>query len=383
MRDEQIDVAVAGAGIVGLAHAYIAAKSGKRVVIFERNPAAQGASIRNFGMIWPIGQPPGKLHALALRSREIWMEVLRKAGLPFRQTGSLHVTYQPEEAAVAREFAERAPALGYECAWLPARQTLEKTQAVRADGLLGSLWSASELTVDPRQVVSALPEFLAEAFGVRCLFNTPVQRVKENIVTAGGRAWKAGMVIVAPGDDFQTLFPDCFQSAGLTRSKLQMMRTARQPNNWELGPSLAFGPSFLHYPTFQICRSLEVLKERMTRELPELVRWGIHVMASQTASGEITLGDSHEYGLAVNVFDRPIINELILNYARQYMRLPDFTIAERWHGVYAKHAELPYLRVSPEPGVHVVTVTSGIGMTLAFGIAEETFGGRCEHIGFF
>jgi D-hydroxyproline dehydrogenase subunit beta len=373
MRDEQIDVAVVGAGIVGLAHAYIAAKSGRRVVIFERSPAARGASIRNFGMIWPIGQPPGKLHALALRSREIWIDVLREAGLPFRQTGSLHVTYEPDEAAVAQEFAERAPALGYECAWLPARQTLQKTQAVRPDGLLGSLWSASELTVDPRQVVKMLPEFLTATYGVRCFFNTPVQQIEHNIVTAGGRTWKTGMVIVTPGDDFQTLFPECFQSAGLTRCKLQMMRTAPQPDNWKLGASLAFGPSFLHYPTFQICASLGALKERMTRELSELLRWGIHIMASQTASGEITLGDSHEYGLAVNVFDRPIIDGLILNYAKRYMRLPDFSIRERWHGVYAKHPELPYLRASPEPGVQVVTVTGGIGMTLSFGIAEETF----------
>jgi len=152
-----------------------------------------------------------------------------------------------------------------------------------------------------------------------------------------------------------------------------MLRTVPQPHDWELGPSLAFGPSFLHYPTFQICKSLGALKERIASELPEFIRSGIHIMASQTALGEITLGDSHEYGLAVNVFDRPIIDELILNYARQYMRLPDFTIAERWHGVYAKHPKLPYIRISPEPRVRVVIVTSGIGMTLSFGIAEETF----------
>src|SRR5690242_12440552 len=106
-----MDIAIVGAGIVGLAHAYLAARSGLKVYVFERNPAACGASIRNFGMIWPIGQPPGPLHEQAVRSRELWLELLREAGLPFLETGSLHAAYRDDEAAVGREFAERAPSL--------------------------------------------------------------------------------------------------------------------------------------------------------------------------------------------------------------------------------------------------------------------------------
>jgi FAD dependent oxidoreductase TIGR03364 len=324
-------------------------------------------------MIWPIGQAPGTLHQLALRSREIWLGVLEQTGLDYRNTGSLHVAYRADEAAVGEEFAVKSQDLGYAAAWLSRRQTLEKSHAVREDGLLGALWSATELTVDPRQVIRSLPEFLTETFGVQFFFNTVVRSVEQRCVHAGDECWQAETVIVAAGDDFQTLYPESFRGSGLTRSKLQMLRTAPQPDGWELGPSLAFGLSFKHYPTFQVCGSLEALKQRIARETPEFDRWGIHVMASQTALGEITLGDSHEYGMAVNVFDNPAIDELILNYARQYIRLPEFAIAERWHGVYAKHPDLPYLRLTPEPGVKVVTVTGGIGMTLSFGIAEETF----------
>jgi hypothetical protein len=66
------------------------------------------------------------------------------------------------------------------------------------------------------------------------------------------------------------------------------------------------------------------------------------------------------------------VNQLILDYAKQYLRVPTLQVAEQWHGVYAKHPIHPYLRLAPASGVRVVTVTSGIGMTMSFGIAEQT-----------
>jgi FAD dependent oxidoreductase TIGR03364 len=374
MITKKVDVAVVGAGIVGLAHAYLAARSGRTVVVFERNPAALGASIRNFGMVWPIGQPAGRLHEIALRSREIWLEVLQQAKLPYLQTGSLHVTYREDEAAVGKEFSEKAASLGYECAWLTPPETLARTRAIRSEGLLGAIWSPTEMTVDPRQIIRSLPQFLSERYGVQFYFNSAVQRVESSALHTADQLCEADAIIVAGGDDFQTLFPECFRDSGLTRCKLQMMRTVPQPQPWRLGPSLAFGLTFKHYPTFQVCTTLQTLKDRIARETPELDEWGIHVMVSQTALHELTIGDSHEYGLAVNIFDDPAVNRLILDYAKTYLRVPTLEIAEQWHGVYAKHPEQPYLRLTPADGVRVVTVTSGIGMTMSFGLAEQTFG---------
>jgi D-hydroxyproline dehydrogenase subunit beta len=371
MNAKKVDVAIVGAGIVGLAHAYLAARSGRGVVIFERSPAAMGASVRNFGMIWPIGQPAGPLHQMALRSREIWIEVLQQAKLPFSPTGSLHVAYRDDEAAVGQEFNDRASSLGYECAWLTPEETLERSRAIRREGLLGALWSPTELTVDPRQIMGSLPKFLAERYEVQFKFNTAVRSVATSRLEAGEERWEADSIIIASGDDFQTLFPEYFRESGITRCKLQMMRTVPQPKGWTLGPSLAFGLTFKHYPTFQVCPSLQTLKDRIARETPEFEEWGIHVMVSQNGAGELTIGDSHEYGLAVNIFDKPAINRMILDYAQQYLRVPALGIAEQWHGVYAKHPDHAYMTFTPVEGVLVVTVTSGIGMTMSFGIAEQ------------
>src|SRR5262245_17554627 len=106
------NVAIVGAGIIGLAHAMAAARRGLSVVVFERGHCASGASVRNFGLIWPIGQPHGAMHQMAVSSRSIWIEVLEDARLPYWPTGSLHLAYRDDEAAVACEFAERAPGLG-------------------------------------------------------------------------------------------------------------------------------------------------------------------------------------------------------------------------------------------------------------------------------
>ena len=109
------DVAVAGAGILGLAHAYWLARRGLRVVVFERTARAQGASVRNFGLLWPIGQPAGTMHDLAQRSRTTWLEVLRASGLWHRETGSMHLAYHDDEAQVLREFVDAARPTGRRC----------------------------------------------------------------------------------------------------------------------------------------------------------------------------------------------------------------------------------------------------------------------------
>jgi len=370
--ERSAEIAIVGAGILGLAHAYLAAKAGKSVVVFEKSPRASGASVRNFGMIWPIGQPAGGMLEMALRSRELWLEVLTQAGLPCRETGSLHLAYRDDEADVVREFAEVGPGLRYECSWLDSAQVLKKSRAVQPDGLIGALWSSTELTVDPRQILQSLPVFLAERFGVQFFFGTLVNGIDIPAIETSIGRWNADRVIVCSGDDFQTLYPEHFAASGLIRCKLQMMRTAVQPGGWQLGPSLAAGLTLRFYLAFQICAALPALKRRIAEETPAYDRWGIHALVSQTADGALTLGDSHEYGLHVDAFNKQEIDDLILDYTRGFLRAPDLTVAERWYGVYAKHPEKPLVVMSPQNGVRIVASPGGSGMTLSFGVAEQS-----------
>jgi hypothetical protein len=371
LMTQRADIAVIGGGILGLAHAYTLARAGKRVVLFERGGVATGASIRNFGMIWPIGQPAGEMHQMALRSRGIWLEALKAARLPYRPTGSLHVAHADDEAEVLREFAEVGPGAGYECRWLSPADTLARSRAIRAEGLRGAIYSDVEVTVDPRVVVSRFPDYLRE-LGVECRYGATVRRIELPVVETGAERWEVDAAVVCGGDDFATLYPESFAGSGLTRCKLQMLRTVPQPGAWQLGPALAAGLTLRFYKAFGICGTLAKLKERFAAEKPEYERWAIHVLASQTADGAITLGDSHEYGLDVQPFDKAALDELILSEARTFMTLPSWEIAERWHGVYSLHPARPFFEAEPAPGVRIVTAPGGSGMTLSFGLAART-----------
>jgi len=370
--ERRAEIGVVGAGILGLAHAYAAARRGRRVVVFERDTRASGASLRNFGLLWRIGQPHGPMYEMALRSRAEWIQVLNDVGLPYWPEGSVHLVYRDDEAAVAHEFAELAPALGYQCVWLSAEKVLARSPAARPEQLLGGLWSPTEVTVDPRVTLAAVPAYLVERFAVELRFGSAVRAIDLPVVEAGTERWLVDQVIVCSGADFESLYPQTYADAGLTRVKLQMLRTAAQPDGWRMGPALAAGLTLRFYPSFQVCTTLPALRQRIVEETPEYERWGIHGLVSQTGAGELTLGDSHEYGLTVDIFNREEIDQLMLHYICGFLRAPNWEIAQRWYGVYAKHPEKPYLSLTPESGVRIVTSPGGSGMTLSFGVAEET-----------
>jgi D-hydroxyproline dehydrogenase subunit beta len=233
------------------------------------------------------------------------------------------------------------------------------------------MWSPTEICVDPREVIAGLPGFLAERYGVTFRFGTTVIGYDAPTVRTSAGTFAAGALYVCSGDDLQTLYPETFTGRGLRRCKLQMMRTA-PGGGWRLGPMLAAGLTLRHYRSFEGCPTLPTLKRRFATECPAFDRYGIHVMASQNGRGELVLGDSHEYDEAIEPFDREEIDALILNYLRGFLNAPALRIASRWHGIYIKHPDEPYVVARPEPNVTVIAAVGGAGMTLSFGLAEST-----------
>jgi D-hydroxyproline dehydrogenase subunit beta len=372
------DVAIVGGGIVGLAFALAHARRGKKVTLFERTDFVIGASIRNFGLLWPVGQPAGIEHDRAMLSREIWLDVITKTKIWHAPTGSFHLAYAADELAVLEEYLTLLGKEKLGRAMLNRDQTLAKTHAVKGEDLLGALWSPTEINIDPREAIAKIPHMLKEQFGVELAFGVNVREVTLPKIQTTAGIWTAEEVVICSGADFQTLFPEAFQNSGLTLCKLQMMRSAPQPNAWQLGPTLCAGLTLTHYSAFKNCKSLKPVQKRFDTEMPFYVEHGIHVLLSQTAKAELTIGDSHHYGSTIPPFDFASIDAAILQYLTTFTQLPSYRIAEHWNGTYPKLPGRTEFIAHPAPGATVVTGLGGAGMTLSFGLAEQVVSGTYQ-----
>lgn len=365
------DVGIVGAGIVGLALAVVLSERGHKVVIFDREERPVGASIRNFGLVWPMGQPRGQLWQRALRSRARWLDLGRRAGFHVAESGSLHLAANELEAGVLREFLTRQAPPDFQGEFLQGKALARKSPAARADRMAGGLWSPHELTVDGREALPAIGRWLVAERGVTVLHDAAVSRLAPPAVFTAQGVWEVDRLFVCTGSELRLLYPDVLRSAGVTNCKLQMWRTAPQADGWRLGPSLCGGLTLLHYPAFAACPSLAALRSGFERTHAEYLAHGIHVLVSQNSLGEVVLGDTHHYGLTHDPFLHERLDRLVRDYLATFAQVPEVTATERWFGIYARRAGATEFVARPEPGVTLVNALGGNGMTLSFGLAEE------------
>ena len=364
---------VIGAGIAGLAVTRALAEKKYAVKVIERSSRAVGASIRNFGMVWPIGQPEGELYEMAMHSRSIWKQVSATGAFWSGEAGSLHLAYAQDEWQVLQEL-ETLFAGNRQVRLLSPGETGIRSSAVVQQNLQGALFSPDELIVDPREAIGALPGYLSETYAVEFFWDRCVSYISDNTVYIGSdENLEADIIFVCSGADFETLFPEELSRLPLTKCKLQMMRMAPQPNNWRMGPALCGALSLAHYNSFKGAPSLPKLLGRFNAEMSDYLNQGIHVMVSQNERGELTVGDSHEYGQTHDPFDKSAINELIIKYLNHFAAFPNNVISETWSGIYPKLTNGdPYIFFSPQDGVHIFNGLGGAGMTLAFAAAEDS-----------
>src|SRR5579862_8047055 len=172
---DHYDLAVVGAGIVGLATALAAARRGARVVVLDRDLEARAASVRNFGFVTVTGQEAGAMWERARRSRDVWKEVAEAAGIAITHTGMWMTARRAESIAVIEAFMATEMAKG--CRVLSPDEARRRCPQLTAPDLLGVLESSVELRVESRLAIPQLADWLANAHGVRFMRGSSVTAI--------------------------------------------------------------------------------------------------------------------------------------------------------------------------------------------------------------
>ncbi|XVV15056.1 TIGR03364 family FAD-dependent oxidoreductase [Actinoplanes sp. CA-131856] len=356
-----VDLVVVGAGIVGLAHAVEAVSRGMSVTVVERDERAVGASVRNFGHACITAQA-GEALEFAEHARGVWLRMGRAAGFSVAESGTVMLARAPEEMAALEELAT-ARGEG-EVVLLDAGQ-VRKHVPVTDDRLLGGALAPRDLRVDQRRAAGALAAWLQDQSGVRILWSTPVLGVQEGLVRTGRGEIAARRVVVCAGHHLDRLLPEVADRAGLRRCVLQMLQV-RVPG-LRLDPAVLTGSSMLRYPALAATAGAAALRRRWQTERPDLLGADVNHMFTQLPGGDLVVGDTHAYARTHEPWSSEELDELLLAETRALLG-PNLAVVRRWRGVYAS-ADGEFLRTPVAPGVTAVAVTSGIGMTTAFGLA--------------
>jgi len=206
------DLAVIGAGVIGLACGWRAAQAGLSVVVLERDKPGAGASGVAAGMLAPVteaGFGEQELLRLNLEARSLWpgfaAELSELTGLPtgYVECGALVVAVDRDDAEELRRLHDFQRRLGLEAEWLGSRAA-RRLEPGLSPSIGGAIDAPHEAHVDPPALVNALCAAL-ESAGGRVLMGTEAVAPElydgriEGVRLARGQTLRADRVLVAAG----------------------------------------------------------------------------------------------------------------------------------------------------------------------------------------
>jgi glycine oxidase len=214
---ETHDVAIVGAGIVGLACGWRAAQRGLSVVVVDRGAARGDASSAAAGMLAPVTEAEFGEEALLrlnLEGAAAWpsfaAELAERSGLDtgFRECGALVVAADRDDLEEIRRLHAFQRSLGLDAEWLSAREC-RRLEPGLAPRIGGGVLAPHDHQADPRATLAALRAALDHEGGElregvkvtraedRALHTSTGTIHAERVVIAAG-AWSAALVEEPP-----------------------------------------------------------------------------------------------------------------------------------------------------------------------------------------
>lgn len=371
---QHYDVIVVGGGILGMAHAWAAARRKLSVAVLERSHQAQGATIRNFGQVLVTGQAPGVMMELARESRRLWLELAAQAGFHVRSKGSLVLARNRQELDVLAQFAHgRARELGVACRLLDGRELAGFFEG-RLAHHHGALQGLDDLQIYSRDALPAITASL-QAMGVTVHTNAHVHAAQDGRVQSTVGDFTADSIYVCPGHDYVSLHRGLLQSVKPSVTRLQMLKVRAEDAGWQLDRPLLTGLSCLHYGAFSDLPLAQALREQVQQRHGKLLDQGIHLLISPTPAGDLIIGDSHDYGQQASPFNQEETDQLMLDLAQTVLGCR-VQVLQRWQGVYGAKGPAPFSVLRADAGTLVTVMHTGLGMTTGLAIGERNVAAR-------
>ena len=173
-ESERVDVAVIGAGVVGLAIARAFALGGRSVTILEAEPAfgthtsSRNSEVIHAGIYYPSASRKARS---CVRGKELLYAYCAANEVPHRRIGKLLVASREDELPALEKLAAQAKANGVlDLEWLDAARVAELEPSVRA---VRGVFSPSSGIVDSHSVMAAYLRD-ARAHGAELVSLSPV-----------------------------------------------------------------------------------------------------------------------------------------------------------------------------------------------------------------
>jgi FAD dependent oxidoreductase TIGR03364 len=369
MQFNKYDVVVIGAGIVGLAHAWIAAKRGLRVAVLEKNSRCTGASVRNFGFITVTGQRAGDTWRRARRSRDLWAEVAPQAGIPICHQGLVVVGQRKESIDILESFKKSD--MGEHCSLLTAEIIRERFPEIRGENALGGLYSPHELRVESKDAIGQLAQWLSQHLKVDFFFDHELLEINLPQLRTASHIFHTAKLVLCPGTEINGIAEPYLGPHRLAHTQLQMLRV-KPSKPLTLQAAVMSDLSLVRYAGYTGLNCHQHLLNRLNQEEKACLEAGIHLIVVQSQDGSLVVGDSHHPVQDVEPFAKECVDTLILEQLKRTLCIDHYQVTQRWIGKYpVGRSDTDALILAPDTHTRVVSVISGTGASTAFGLAEE------------
>lgn len=198
------DAAVIGGGIIGLSSAYYLLKSGRRVLLIEREQFGAGASGACDDMILLQSKKPGISLELALESMEMYRTLSEEleTNVEFESRGGMILIENEEQLAVMEEFAEQQRKCGLDVEIIGEDEVIRRQPHVRK-GIIASTYSSRDSQVNPLRVMRGYLR-KSKSMGLEFVKGAAIKEIERfkdywRIIFESGEAVDAERIVCAAG----------------------------------------------------------------------------------------------------------------------------------------------------------------------------------------